>query len=74
MKDLITIGEAGSEMTSRDDRFDWIPLKAYAAEKGKAVRTVRYWIRRGYVEARRDGEAPHSPWLVKVIRAAQKAS
>ena len=56
-----------------DDLFDWIPLKEYAVDRGKSQRTIRRWIKLGYIEARRDGEAPYSPWLIKTFRAAKSA-
>ena len=57
----------------RDDRFEWIPLKEYAADRGYNVRTVRSWIKAEQLEAKRDGPMPHGRWLVKVIREAKSA-
>ena len=62
-------------MTSPDLSFDWIPLKAYAVDRGKSTRTIRRWIRLGKLEAMRDGPMDQAPWLIKVIRPEkQKAS
>ena len=61
-------------MSERELLYEWIPLKAYAAERGKSPRTIRRWIRAGRLEAMRDGPMPHAPWLVKVIRESAKAS
>lgn len=59
---------------TRDDRFEWIPLKEYAADRGVSPRTVNAWIHAGRLTARRSGEMPHSPWEVKVIREESQAS
>jgi len=57
-----------------DPCYEWVPLKVYAAEKGRSERTVRRWIKLHYVDAQREGDAPQGRWLIKVISHQQAAS
>lgn len=53
---------------SEDDRYEWIPLKEYAADRGVSPRTVNTWIHAQRVTARRMGEMPRSPWEIRVVK------
>lgn len=54
---------------TRDERYEWIPLKAYARELGVSDKTVRRWIRHEKVTAVQHEKRGH--WRIKVIRPAK---
>jgi hypothetical protein len=63
-----------SERRSDDPRYEWISLKAYALDRGYNPRTVRSWIKAGYLVARREGPMPRGRWFVQVVRVESHAS
>lgn len=50
------------------ENFDWLTVKQLAKERGVTERTVREWIRKKWVDARRTA-GEHGHWRIKVIRA-----
>lgn len=50
------------------DNYEWLTVKELAKERGVTERTVRAWIRKEWVEARRTTDGDHGHWRIKVSR------